>query len=118
MDATTTFFEDLNRRGHDPLLEKVNGTIRFDLARDGGEDHVYVTVRKGDIAVSDGSAGADFVVRAGRDVFNGIASGERNAMASVLRGALAFEGDPQMFLRFQRLFPGPPQAGSQKGGRS
>lgn len=118
MDATATFFDTLNRRGHDPLLEKVNGTIRFDLARNGGEDHVYLTVRNGDIAVSDGSDGADFVVRANRDVFNGIASGERNAMASVLRGSLAFEGDPQLFLRFQRLLPGPPQAGGQKGGRS
>ncbi len=34
-DATTTFFEELAARGHEPLLEKATGSIRFDMT-DGG----------------------------------------------------------------------------------
>ena len=33
-DATTEFFDALAERGHEPLLEKTTGTVRFDL-RDG-----------------------------------------------------------------------------------
>ena len=31
-DATTEFFDKLARRRHEPLLKKVTGTMRFDLA--------------------------------------------------------------------------------------
>ena len=30
-DATTDFFSALEARGHEPLLEKATGTLRFDL---------------------------------------------------------------------------------------
>jgi putative sterol carrier protein len=118
MDATATFFNDLGRRGHEPLLEKVTGTLRFDLAQGERIEHCFVAVSKGDIVVSDENAEADIVVRTDRSVFDGIASGETNAMAATLRGALAFQGDPQLFVRFQRLFPGPPNSRDQAGGQS
>ena len=38
-DATTEFFDDLGRRGHEPLLERVSGTLRFDLVRGERTDH-------------------------------------------------------------------------------
>jgi hypothetical protein len=115
-DATTEFFDDLGRRGHEPLLERVSGTLRFDLVRGERTDHRFVAVTKGDVVVSDEYAEADFVVRADRAVFDGIAKGETNAMAATLRGALAFQGDPQLFVRFQRLFPGPPKSHDREGG--
>jgi putative sterol carrier protein len=125
MDATAEFFNDLGRRGHEPLLEKVTGTLRFDLVEGERTDHCFVAVSKGNLAVSDANAEADFVVRVDRAVFDGIASGKTNAMAATLRGALTFQGDPQLFLKFQRLFPGPPNsrvpggdARNQEGGRS
>ena len=31
VDMTTRFFEDLDRRGFEPLLVKTSGTLRFDL---------------------------------------------------------------------------------------
>jgi putative sterol carrier protein len=117
-DATTQFFDALGRRGHEPLLEKVTGTLRFDLVRGARTDHRFVAVNKGDVVVSDENAEADFVMRADRAMFDGIASGETNAMAATLRGALAFQGDPQLFVRFQRLFPGPPNPRDQGGARS
>jgi putative sterol carrier protein len=126
MDATAEFFNDLSRRGHEPLLEKVTGTLRFDLVEGERTDHFFVAVSKGDVVVSDKNADADFVFRADRAVFDGIASGGTNAMALVLRGALAFQGDPQLFLKFQQLFPGPPNSrdpggaarSNQRGGGS
>jgi hypothetical protein len=35
-------------------------------------------------------------------------TGETNALAAYLRGAVEVEGDPELLLRFQRIFPGPP----------
>jgi putative sterol carrier protein len=106
-DPTTAFFDELGRRGHEPLVEKVSGTLRFDLVRGERIDHFFVTMKKGDIAISNQDAEADCVIRTEGSVFDGIVSGEVNAMAAMLRGTLAYEGDPQLLLLFQRLFPGP-----------
>jgi len=46
-------------------------------------------------------------VRADKAVFNGMARGEVNPTAALLRGGLIAEGDPELLLRLQRLFPGP-----------
>jgi hypothetical protein len=35
-DATTKFLQELAERGYEPALEKVTGTLRFDI-RDGGD---------------------------------------------------------------------------------
>jgi putative sterol carrier protein len=125
MDPTAEFFNDLSRRGHEPLLEKVTGTCRFDLVHGKRTDHHFVAVTKGDVVVSEENAEADIVVRADRAVFDGIASGKTNAIAAALRGAIAFQGNPLLSLMFQRLFPGSPNSRgpggavrNQGGGRS
>ena len=67
--------------------------MRFDL-EDGKETERWlVAVVKGDVAVSRKNAAADCVVRADKALFDGIASGEANAMAALLRGAMSVEGD-------------------------
>ena len=114
-DATTEFFEKLARRGHEPLLKKVTGTMRFDLAEGTRTDHYVVAVKHGAVAVSDENVEADCVVRADRSLFEGIASGEENLMAAMLRGALTFQGNAHLLLAFQRLFPGPPSSRDQQG---
>jgi putative sterol carrier protein len=109
-DATTEFFQGLATRGHEPVLAKATGTLRFDL-RDGGAraERWLITIDKGDVAVSHKNAKADCVVRADRALFEGIASGESNAMAAFLRGAVEIDGDRGLLLAFQRAFPGPPR---------
>ena len=107
-DATTEFFDKLARRRHEPLLKKVTGTMRFDLAQGAQTDHYFVAVKHGAVAVSDENVEADCVVRAERSLFDSIASGEENLMAAMLRGALTFQGNAHLLLAFQRLFPGPP----------
>ena len=109
-DATAEFFDALVERGHEPLLEKATGTLRFDL-RDGKKtDRWLVTVVKGDLAVSRRNLRADCVVSADKALFDGIASGKTNAMAALLRGAMSVEGDVQLLVLFQRLLPGPPRS--------
>ena len=115
-DPTAAFFAELGSRGHEPMLEKVTGRVRFDLTQSGRTDHWLVAITKGDIAVSEKNVDADCVVRASREVFDSIARGEANTMAAYLRGTMSVEGDPGLAVLFQRLFPGP--SGSQDQQRS
>jgi hypothetical protein len=107
-DPTSEFFDGLARRGHEPLLENVSGTLRFDLTDGKHVHHWYVVVTKGDVAVSRKRAAADAVLRVDKMVFEGMTAGTVNAMAAVLRGAVVPEGSLHLVVMFQRLFPGPP----------
>jgi putative sterol carrier protein len=112
-DATTEFFDELAARGHEPVLAKATGTLRFDLRNGGARPERWlITITKGDVAVSHKNAKADCVVRADRALFDCIASGEANAMAAFLRGAVEIDGDRGLLLAFQRAFPGPPRKGA------
>jgi putative sterol carrier protein len=107
-DATALFFDELARRGHEPLLGGAVGTVRFELVTGSDLDAWRVTLEDGDVSVSRDEAGADCVVRADKTLFDGIATGQVNALAALLRGALTFEGDPELLVRLQRIFPPPP----------
>jgi putative sterol carrier protein len=107
-EATKEFFDQLHERGHEPLLEKATGALRFDLETDKGIDHWLVEVKKGDVTVSHKNGKADCVVRTDAALFDGMAHGRVNPMAAVLRGVVAAEGDLSLLVSFQRLFPGPP----------
>ena len=107
-DVTADLFDSLRRRGHEPLLRQGQGTLRFEL--EGGRPGRWtVALDRGNVAVSHASRKADCTVRTSKEVFDGVASGEVNATAAVLRGAITVEGDPELFVLFQRLFPGPAQ---------
>jgi hypothetical protein len=108
-DPTTDFFEALAARGQEPLLRRTSGTVRFDLLGDDGQyAHWYVAIARGVLAVSREHAPADCVVFCRRELFDRLACGTANAMASALRGVLGAQGDLSLLIRFQRLFPGPP----------
>ncbi len=106
-DPTAEFFDRLSRSGHEPLLQRANGCVRFDLAD--GEKTVrwLVTMSKGDVTVSRRNARADCVVHTDKALFDGMVRGEVNALAANIRGALTTEGDRELLMLFQRLFPGP-----------
>jgi putative sterol carrier protein len=121
VNGSAEFFNDLSQRGHEASLEKVTGTLRFDLVHGKQTDRYYVAVTKGDIAVSDDDITADCVVRAERALFDSVVNGDTNPMAATLRGALTVEGDVQLLLRFERIFAGPSNSGdlgyADNGGR-
>ena len=111
--AAESFFEALAERGYEPLLRSASGTLRFDLDDAGRVEHWYVTMKKGDVAVSHKNTKADAIVHVDKTLFDGMAVGEVNATAAALRGLLAPEGDPRhigLVILFQRLFPGPPRS--------
>lgn len=106
-DSTVEFFQGLGRRGREPLLEKAVGVVRFDLADGKRTDRWFVALDRGDVSVSRRNRAADCIVRAERTLFAAMARGEVNGMAAYLRGELTLEGDPELLVLVQRVFPGP-----------
>jgi putative sterol carrier protein len=105
VDRTADFFEQVNRRGHEPVLARTSGRIRFEIASDGRTEHWLVRVDRGALSVSQGDEAADCVVRANRDIFDDVVTGRQNAFAAVLRGVIVLEGDMGLLAQFQHLFP-------------
>ncbi|HKE63916.1 MAG TPA: SCP2 sterol-binding domain-containing protein [Micromonosporaceae bacterium] len=106
-NATEEFFDELGRRGHEPLVARVHGALRFDVTQHGKTDVYRLIIDGGHLTVSRDPGHADCVIRVDRAVLDGIVSGRMNAMAALLRGALAAEGDPEMMVIFQRLMSPP-----------
>ena len=121
VDRTAEFFEEVNRRGHEPRLARTSGRIRFELASDGRTQYWLVTVNRGALSVSQADEAADCVVRANRERFDDVVTGRQNAFAAVLRGILVLEGDMGLLAEFQHLFPAgarrPPATSERTVGR-
>ena len=117
-DATADFFDDLTKRGNEPLLSKVRATVRFDIVDDGRTDRWLLAITDGALKVSRGDDEADCVISASKADFDLVASGQRNPMATALRGALTMDGNPRLLIRIQRLFPAPVGMPESTGPRS
>jgi putative sterol carrier protein len=117
-DATTRFFEELAQRGHEPRLENASGSLRFDIANGRTTAHWFVSIDKGNVAVSRSGDAADCTILASRTVFDGLASGKASAVAAVLRGTLSIEGDWRLLVLFRRLLTGLPTTRSTTRPRS
>ena len=108
-DATETFFGELQRRGHEPLVGKVSGSVRFDLHDGKRTERWLLTIERGDVTVTRGNSTAACTIAADKGFFGRLCSGEVNAMAAALRGALVCKGEADLLLAIQRLFPSPPR---------
>ena len=106
-DATAEFFERMRSRGYEPLLDNISGSVRLDLENGKELERWLVSVEKGNVQVSHRNVKADCTVRTHKAHFDKLVKGEANAMASLLRGTLAIDGNYELLVRFQRLFPGP-----------
>jgi putative sterol carrier protein len=110
MDSVEDFFTEVKDRGHDPTLRRISGTIRYELGNGhkpstrNGSDSWMVTIDKGDLSVAHRGGKADTVVHTDRKLFQQIVSGQANAMASMLRGLVQVEGDPELAVLSARLF--------------
>ena len=90
------------------MLAKARGTVRFDV-RDGERIRRWrVEIDRGEVTVSRRRGAADCVVRTDVAVFDGLFTGEINALTAFLRGEVTLEGDPELLVLFQRVLPAPP----------
>lgn len=117
-DPTTEFLDGLVRKGHNPLIEHVKGTLRLELADGKQVERWLLTVSNGDITVSRKASGADSTLRTDKALFDRIAVGKVNATAAVLRGAVTIEGDWALMVMLQRLFPSPPAKRRRRANRT
>lgn len=108
-DPTARFFAGLAERGHDPLLRKATGSVRFDVVDGKRVRRWLVSVDNGDLAVTAGRGDPSCVMRADKSVFDKVVTGRLNGVAAVLRGDITVEGDWRLLVRIQRLFPGRPR---------
>lgn len=109
-DATREFFDELGRRGHERLLRKTAGTIRFDLEHDHGIDHWLVVIRNGTVSVSKENRDADAVIRTDSALFDRMASGKVKPLPAWLRNDITSEGEFRFIVLLERLFAPPPDA--------
>lgn len=109
-DPTTEFFDRLNRRGHEYLMEKVRARVRFDLEHDRQIDHWLLSINQGDLHVSREKGEADAVISADRAFFDHVVSGEERPLTSWLRNELAVEGRFEYLVLLDRLLPERPGA--------
>jgi putative sterol carrier protein len=109
------FFDDLGNRGHEPRLKRVSATVRFDITDGERTEHRLIRIDRGDIRVSVGDEPADCVISAGRAVCDDVVSGRTSALAALLRGAAAVDGDIEVMVLTQRLFTGSQTDSSGRG---
>jgi hypothetical protein len=109
------FFDDVSRRGHEPRLRRVSATIRFDIIDGDRTEHRLIRIDHGDIRVSVGDEPADCVISAERAVCDDVVSGRTSALAALLRGAAAVDGDMELMVLAQRLFTGSQADSSGRG---
>lgn len=104
--STAAFFDELGRRGHEPLLGRISATVRFDVGDGASVDHRLLSIDKGDIRVSSENVPADCAVSISDTLLDEFINGRTGAMAAFLRGAILVEGDLGVLVFVQRLFPG------------
>lgn len=109
-DPTAAFFDQLAHRGHVPVLEEVEGTIRFDLEDAQGTDHWFVEINKGDVRVSREPLAADCIVHLDRAEAGRLVTGEIQAQPAWLLRLYRVEGNLVLLRLFDRAFPGPANA--------
>jgi putative sterol carrier protein len=107
---TEEFFADLGQRGHEPLLERTDQTVRIDLREDGQTEHWRLMVRHGDLRVSRDPEHAECVITTTRDVFDQVVTGRTKPLAAWLRNQITVEGRLQALLTLERLLPSRPGA--------
>jgi len=105
-----SLLEALTERSQEQPITAFNGVVRFDV-RDGERvDEWYLTIAKGIVTVGRTGGEPDCVVAGDVATLDAVLSGKANAMAALLRGALAAQGKFILMTALQRLFPGSPGA--------
>jgi hypothetical protein len=103
-DPVEDFFTGLGRRGYEPLLQHVAGSIRFDLIHGNEVDHWWIGIDRGHVTVQREEREAKSVAKEDRATLVDIILGRRNAMTAFMQGETGYTGDGEALVMFQRLF--------------
>lgn len=101
-DPTDAFLTDLARRGQEPLVANMTGSIRIELRNGRRTEGWTLVINKGQVTVSD-AGDARCHLSTDREMFNRLVTGQSNALASMLRGAVTVRGDLEQLTVLQRL---------------
>jgi putative sterol carrier protein len=106
-DVIEEFFTELGSRGNVESLARASGSVLFELGTAGKTDPWTVSVDKGDVSVDHRATNADCVIRADKEIFAKVLSGEMNTMAALLRGSISgeYRKNPELIVLIQRIFP-------------
>ncbi len=89
-EGAREIFAKLAAVGHNPQLEHISGSYRFDVE---GAGSWHATVVRGTVTITEGMAGADCVIRCDENDFVRIARGQQNLITAALQGRVRIEGD-------------------------
>jgi hypothetical protein len=117
-DATAEFLAELDRAGHESRLGRAEGTVRIELERDGRTERWFLDARHGEVKVSRRRLPYDCTIRTTGALFDGMVTGRVNALTALLRGEVEVDGNPELLVLLQRLFPSPPRAQSKTASRA
>jgi hypothetical protein len=92
------------------MLRRVSATVRWDILDGDRTEHRLLRIDHGDLRVAVSGEPADCVIVAERAVCDDVVSGRTSALAALLRGAAAVEGEFELMVLAQRLFPRAPGA--------
>jgi putative sterol carrier protein len=110
-DPTVDFFDRVVQQRAGMLSSRVKATVRFDLERVGdGCDHWLVAIDEGTVRVSSEDRPADCTIRADKELFDRIVTGEVDMTTAVLRNQVRVEGDLMLMVVFLSLLPDRPGA--------
>jgi hypothetical protein len=109
-DATADFLAGLDRAGHESRLGRAEGAVRIELVRSGKTERWFLDARRGEVTVSRRRLPYDCTIRTSGELFDGMVTGRVNALTALLRGEVEVDGNPELLVLLQRLFPSPPAA--------
>ncbi|GAA4568667.1 hypothetical protein GCM10023176_23530 [Micromonospora coerulea] len=109
-DPIGAFFDRLAGGGHQRLLRKTCGTVRFELTGEDGVERWHLTIADGRVEVSRDERAADAVIHTDRALFARMARGEIKPLPAWLRNDITTEGQFRFIVLLERLFAAPPGA--------
>jgi putative sterol carrier protein len=112
IDTTQAFFDRLAKRGYEPLLHSISGTIRWDIEDAGSW---FVVVDNGSLSVGRDAIRADCVLACSQEDFDRMVVGKQNPITLTLQGKMKVTGDLGLAQIFQRLFPDESLSGGEQG---
>jgi len=101
-DTTQVFFDRLAKRGYEPLLHSISGTIQCDIK---GAGSWFVVVNNGSLSVSRDTVEANCMFACSQEDFERMVVGKQNPTTLFMQGKMQITGDIVLAQMFQRLFP-------------